>query len=164
MKTRSIFTWGVVSLLGVLCVSQVLAQKVKPTEKVKPITIFMRQKLDYSQSILEGIVLERPDLIVTNGTKLWRMSQANTWRALNNPLYTEKSTKFQDDVLVLIDSARANSNPEILEAYSRVTADCIDCHQNCRRTQFVQHNKGVAPKNDDVNKPAGIRSPGITTP
>jgi hypothetical protein len=131
MKTRFLFALGLATLVfGALAGG-----------KVSPTTIFMRQKLAYSQHIVEGIALEQYDQVITNGNRLWRMSVTNTWEVLKNPLYREKTVKFQTDVVALQDAARARNNADMLAAYAKVTSDCIDCHENFRRVQYISHQR-----------------------
>jgi len=132
MKNTQLLAWGLVGLLGASTAGTGMAQKVTPTE------IFMRQKLAYSQNIVEGIALEKYDLVVTNATKIWRMTQTNAWLSTKNIIYESKTDKFQKDVAALVDAARTKDTRVMLVAYSKVTADCVSCHQTCRREQFVQ--------------------------
>lgn len=95
----------------------------------------MRQKLAYSKNIIEGISLERQDMVLTNATKLMYMTKSNAWMELKVDGYLEQTRKFQDDVIGLGNEARARSNPGMLKAYAKVTGGCIECHQAYRSAQ-----------------------------
>jgi hypothetical protein len=97
--------------------------------------IFMRQKLGYSEKIVEGITLENYSLVISNGVQLRLMTQSNIWMELKNPAYLEKTDHFQADVTAMLDAAGASNTPVLLKAYTRVTADCVDCHQTLRIEQ-----------------------------
>lgn len=104
----------------------------------KPMTtlqIFMRQKLGYSGKIVEGITLENYSLVISNGVQLRLMTQSNAWVEVKHPAYLEKTDHFQGDVTAMLDAAGASNTPALLKAYSRVTADCVDCHQTFRPEQ-----------------------------
>src|SRR4030095_9035981 len=59
---------------------------------------FMRQKLGCSQGVVEGLVLERFDLITTNAAIIRSMDLTNTFLMLKNPLYLRNITNFQAKV------------------------------------------------------------------
>jgi len=97
--------------------------------------IFMRQKLGYSEKIVEGVTLENYSLVISNGVQLRLMTQSNAWAEVKHPAYLEKTDHFQADVTAMVDAARGSNTPALLKAYTRVTADCVDCHQSLRAEQ-----------------------------
>lgn len=99
--------------------------------------IFMRQKLGYSEKLIEGITLENYSLIISNGERLWSMTQSNTWVRAKFPEYALKTDHYKADVMAMLDAARATNTVEVLKAYARVTADCVDCHQTFRPSQHA---------------------------
>jgi cytochrome c556 len=96
---------------------------------------FMRQKLTYSQSILEGLTLEKFDLIRTNATLMRNMTFTNTFVVLQNPDYLERVKSFQGSVDSLIDAAGRENVDAATAAFTRVTRNCVDCHKYFRREQ-----------------------------
>ena len=140
MKAKRIIGWGLLALSGLLCSLPARA------DKRGPLISFMRQKLGYSQSVIEGITLERYNVVITNSMKLFKMSQATAWRTVNHPEYLQKTEKFQAEVIKLIDAAKAKDTPEMLAAYGRVTASCVDCHHMTRRDQFAPIPPAVSDK------------------
>jgi len=104
-------------------------------KKMTTMQIFMRQKLGYSEKIVEGITLENYSLVISNAVQLRLMTQSNIWMELKNPAYLEKTDHFQADVTAMLDAAGASNTPVLLKAYTRVTADCVDCHQTLRIEQ-----------------------------
>ncbi|HZQ45768.1 MAG TPA: cytochrome c, partial [Verrucomicrobiae bacterium] len=107
--------------------------------KPSSMAIFMRQKLGYSQKIIEGITLENYDMVNTNAIHIWTMAQKSIFQVFKNPVYAEKTSTFQSDIAVLMEAARAKNTADVLKAYMKVTSDCVDCHQNFRRDQFVRN-------------------------
>jgi len=95
----------------------------------------MRQKLGYSEKIVEGITLENYSLVISNAAQLRIMTQSNAWMEVKHPVYLEKTDHFQADVTTMLDAARATNTPALLQAYTQVTADCVDCHQTFRSEQ-----------------------------
>src|SRR5947207_8871200 len=75
-------------------------------EKQRPTKAFMRQKLVYSQGILEGLTLEKYDLVITNATLLRNMNFTNAFTKSADPFYAKSLTDFQTRVDVVIKGAR----------------------------------------------------------
>ena len=71
---------------------------------------FMRQKLSYSQNIVEGLALGNQEMVITNAAKLMYMTKSNAWMQVKVSGYLEQTRKFQDDVIVLGNEARARNN------------------------------------------------------
>jgi hypothetical protein len=104
---------------------------------------FMRQKLGYTQGVLEGITLEKYELIITNAALLRNMSQTNAFYVLKNAEYLQRITNFQSSVDALSEAARAGNQDRAAGAYSRVMQSCIECHKYFRRDQFVKRHSAT---------------------
>jgi hypothetical protein len=109
-----------------------LAQGTHPTRD------FMRLKLSYNQGIIEGITLEKYDLVITNAVSLRNMNLTNAYLALKNPYYVENMTNFQAKVDGLVKAARGKNLEKSTESYSEVVSSCVACHKLFRRDQFLQ--------------------------
>jgi hypothetical protein len=140
MKREYVRNGQIGLVMVVLSLSQVggLAQREHPTQP------FMRLKLNYSQGILEGITLEKYDLIVSNATLLRNMSLTNAFLAMKSPDYLNNITHFQSRVDSLIKAAKEKSLENSTEAYSQVVSSCVACHKQFRREQFLKN--GFVPK------------------
>ena len=106
---------------------------------------FMRKKLIYASGILEGITLEKFDLVTTNAAALRDMSQTNAFLLLKNPTYLALSTNFQVNVDALTEAARAKNLPAATAAYQRMTESCVECHKTFRREQFMMDRSQPPP-------------------
>jgi hypothetical protein len=113
--------------LALTLVGQALAQK--ESKKSGRMDTFMRQKLAYSQLILEGLTLEKYGLIVTNGQRLWNMGRDNLWQQVDTEEYRQQSQKFRDNVLALIEAGRDKKLDAAREAYAKTLQSCYDCHK-----------------------------------
>src|SRR5688572_25268342 len=60
-----------------------------------PLRKFMREKLEISGTILEGLTTEDYELIEAGAKRLATMSQAEQWRMSNDALYRQYSSEFQ---------------------------------------------------------------------
>jgi cytochrome c556 len=93
---------------------------------------FMRDKLELSQSVLEGLATEDYDLIIAKGTKLSAMSKEADWRVFENPDYDQQSVIFRRHVDSLVKTAKGKDVDAATLAYVRVTMSCVDCHKLVR--------------------------------
>lgn len=109
------------------------------TNSTAQLRAFMRDKLSYSQNIVEGLTLEKYDQISTNAFKLRLMTQDAEWRSiLKNQDFEEKTKAFQKLTVQLMDAARAKNTPDALKSYNNMIQSCVDCHDEFRRSQHVQ--------------------------
>ena len=93
---------------------------------------FMRDKLELSQRVLEGIVTEDYDLIITKGSKLSAMTKEADWRLFENPNYEQQSATFRRHVDSLVKAAKNKDSDAATLAYVRITMSCVDCHKLVR--------------------------------
>jgi hypothetical protein len=123
----------------------------------KPNQLFMRQKLTFAQGVLEGITLEKFDLVITNAAKLRDMSQTNAFVLLGNLDYQTCRTNFQTSVDALTAAAKEQNHQKTIEAYMKMTQSCFDCHKTFRREQFVKahlaNNRLENPNPPEPNQP-----------
>jgi len=116
----------------------------------------MRLKLTYAQGVLEGITLEKYDLIITNAAKLRDMSQTNAFVLVGNPDYQTCRTNFQLSVDALTTAAKEQNSQKATEAYMKMAQSCFDCHKTFRREQFVRglsNNRLENPNPPERNQP-----------
>lgn len=103
---------------------------------------FMRQKLVYSQGILEGLALEKFDLVSKNALQLKRMSQSNLWFRMKHPDYMTHTTNFQMSVDALYAAALDKNLNDASDAYMKVAKNCVECH---RVVRLDQHRRALQP-------------------
>jgi hypothetical protein len=128
-------------VLLTLILSAVASIAGEPAQKLRPTQPFMRHKLDYARGILEGLTLERFDLVVTNATWLRSMAVTNSFFMLGNQGYKAAATNFQIRVDALLDAAKEKNSEAATEAYTRVTRGCVECHRQYRIEQFRRDEK-----------------------
>ena len=93
---------------------------------------FMRDKLELSQRVLEGLATEDYDLIIAKGTRLSAMTKEADWRLFENPDYDQQSVTFRRHVNSLVKAAKDKNLDAATLAYVRVTMSCVDCHKLVR--------------------------------
>jgi hypothetical protein len=102
---------------------------------------FMRQKLTCSQGIVEGLALEKFDLIKTNAAIIRNMNLTNAFLSLKNPFYLQGIADFQARVDELTKAANEKDVDKAAAAYSEVVNSCVACHKQFRRDQVMNGAK-----------------------
>jgi hypothetical protein len=96
---------------------------------------FMRQKLEFSKLILEGLTLENYDSIGRNARALKRLSEASEWEVPTIPNAVDYVT-FTGEFQRLCDELVAKSKEKNIDgatlAYLRLTMSCVNCHKYVR--------------------------------
>lgn len=126
MKRKYLTLAAVGVVLFTLCIDAAQERKSRATKE------FMREKLEHSQRILEGLALEDFDLIIAKSKKLSAMSQEATWQVFDNPDYAQQSVEFRKNVDALTRAAERKNLDSATLAYMRVTMSCVDCHKLVR--------------------------------
>lgn len=96
---------------------------------------FMRNKLVYSQAILEGMALEKYDLMSKNAIRLREMTSSNLWYSARQPDYMLLTTNYQKNVDALYMAAVDKNLDRVTDAYTAVARSCVDCHRLVRSEQ-----------------------------
>ena len=126
MKTRIALIAVAVILVGSLTAAIAQSKRERAAKE------FMRDKLELSQRVLEGIVTEDYDLIIARGTKLSAMTKEADWRLFENPNYDQQSVTFRRHVDSLVKAAKNKDSDAATLAYVRMTMSCVDCHKLVR--------------------------------
>lgn len=95
---------------------------------------FMRQKLDASNKILEGLVTDNLAAVGEGADALMQMSSEAKWRVSNDVLYRRYSTEFISAVGELKDTAQAGNADGAALAWMSATMRCLKCHEWVRNT------------------------------
>ena len=139
MKTRLFLVF--LALLVAASASMTLAQ----SKRNRAAKEFMRDKLELSQRVLEGLALEDYDLISAKATKLGAMSREADWRVYENPDYDQQSIIFRRQVNALVKAARDKDLDAATLAYVRMTMSCVDCHKLVRGKLVAKADVGLFP-------------------
>src|SRR5580765_3085405 len=99
MKTKLLL------LTVILAVAAGLSVAVAQSKRNRAAKEFMRDKLELSQRVLEGLATEDYDLIIAKGTRLSAMSKETDWRVFENPDYDQQSVIFRQNVDSLVKAA-----------------------------------------------------------
>ena len=99
---------------------------------------FMRLKLDHSQKVLEGIVLEDYEMISKNAQKLSLLSQASNWQVLQTEEYLQHSGEFRRAADAVSAAAKEKNIDGATLAYMEMTLKCVNCHKYVRDSRQVR--------------------------
>jgi hypothetical protein len=119
-----------VIVIGVLAIG--LSLSLAQSKRSRAAKEFMRDKLELSQKVLEGVATEDWDLVIGKGTRLSAMTQEADWRVFENPNYDAQSKAFKQHVDSLVKAARKKDLDAATLAYVRMTISCVDCHKAVR--------------------------------
>lgn len=116
---------------------QTYAQVVKPAAQKKAkkpaakpgLGPFMRQKLEASNDILEGLVTDNMELVGRGSDQLLKLGKAEQWRITNDPTYARFSKDFERVVERLKDKSKNSTADGAALAWLDVTMSCIECHE-----------------------------------
>ena len=139
MNRQGFVTMAIAAWIAMGSFSLALGQTTRPTRA------FMRQKIVYAQGLLEGVTLEKFDLVLTNAAPLRDMSHTNAFLLLKNPDYLQRITNFQVSVDALIRAAKEKDLDRTTRAYSGVTESCVNCHKYFRREQMIKRGVPGSP-------------------
>lgn len=121
------------SLTATVLAVSLFAAETQPRRAVTQ--VFMRQKLAWSQGTLEGLTLEKFDLVSRNAIRMRDMTHSNHWLVLKQPDYLAHTTNYQKSVDALYMAAVDKNLEAATEAYAKVMRNCVDCHRLVRIQQ-----------------------------
>lgn len=109
-------------------------QEARPTKEQ---SIFMRRKLDASNQILEGLLIEDSGLVVKGAKGLLEMSNAEAWQVRNDVMYKQFSTEFQQSAKKLVEAAEKENFDGAALRWIDTTLKCIECHKFVRGARIA---------------------------
>ncbi len=123
-------------LMAIACAFKTASMASQPTPK-RTRAEFMRQKLDFSKEVLEGLVLEQYDTITKSAKALKKLSEAAEWEVPTIPnatdyvMLTSEFQRYADD---LVKQAKDKNVDGATIAYFKLTTTCVQCHKYIRNT------------------------------
>jgi hypothetical protein len=96
---------------------------------------FMRQKLEFSKDVLEGLSLEQFATIERSAKALKKLSEASEWEVPTIPNATDYvaiTTEFQRSCDDLLKQAKARNIDGATLSYLKLTMTCVQCHKFVR--------------------------------
>lgn len=106
----------------------------KQDEPRKGLSKFMRQKLEASSTVLEGLCTEDLGLVSKGSKVLLQMSHEERWRVSADMLYRRYSNEFSSAVEELLKESEDQDMDGTSLAWVNVTMKCLKCHEWVRNT------------------------------
>jgi hypothetical protein len=95
----------------------------------------MKKKLGHSQKVLEGIALNKYDMIAANAKELIQISKAVEWRVVKSPQYEIFSNDFRRACEAMILASKEKNIDGAALAYVDLTLTCVRCHKHVREVR-----------------------------
>lgn len=121
------------TLAAAVLACSLVAAEIKP--KRAETQTFMRMKLAWSHAALEGLTLEKFDVVSQNAIRMRNMTQSNQWFTMKQPDYMAHTTNYQQSVEELYLAAVDKNLEAATEAYTKVARHCVECHRLVRSEQ-----------------------------
>jgi hypothetical protein len=129
------WTFALVVLALLLGIPTLSGHGGEPKKDDKQLHDLMRQKLEASQKVLEGIALNDFDRIGKQADELTAISKRAEWRVLKTPKYELYSNDFQRIAGDLAKSAKDKNIDAAALNYVDLTLTCVKCHKYVRETR-----------------------------
>jgi hypothetical protein len=113
----------------------------KQNEPEHALQRFMRQKLQASNLILEGLCTENLKMVSEGSDTLMKMSREEHWRVSNDMMYRRYSEQFVSAVEELKHEADDLDMNGASTAWVDVTMKCLRCHEWVRNTVVADADK-----------------------
>jgi cytochrome c556 len=99
----------------------------------------MREKLRYSQDLLEGLMTTNFPLITRSEESLAAIAKLPAWAILKTPEYERYTQAFLGSTQKLRDAAAARSTDEAFAAYTALTTSCYQCHKYIKGQRIARN-------------------------
>jgi hypothetical protein len=113
----------------------------KKDEPVGSLHRFMRQKMQASNLILEGLCMDDLKAVAMGTHTLLKMPSEARWRVSNDMMYRRYSNEFVQAVEELQKEAEENDIDSASMAWVNVTMKCMKCHKWVRNTVLAESSR-----------------------
>jgi hypothetical protein len=98
----------------------------------------MREKLRYSQDLLEGLMTSNSAELVKASDALIETTKLPAWAILETPEYERYSSAFLRATLKLRQAAQQRHSDDAFKAYLEVNTSCYQCHQYMKGQRYAR--------------------------
>ena len=116
----------------------VLAGGPSPVAQTRQLNRVMREKLEHSKNILEGLVTSNWQQIERESIEIAKATQDPAWTVLRMPEYARHSDAFIRATESLIDAARRHDLESASLGYMSLTTSCVSCHRYVARARLAR--------------------------
>jgi len=107
--------------------------------KKTPLQLFMRKKLEATQKVMEGLVVEDYEMIAQGAKQLKAISAAADFVVVKEAMYTQHADEFRRVVDRLEKQAKEKRLDGAALANMDLTLSCIECHRFVRSTLITNN-------------------------
>ena len=97
----------------------------------------MREKLLYSQQLLDSVVTSRWAQLEQQAMALRKLTDQPAWMVLRSPEYARQTTRFTRALDDLVEAARRRDLDATPAAYTAMTMSCVECHRQVARMRMA---------------------------
>ena len=101
-------------------------------DRKNPVELSMRQKLDATSKVLEGLAIEDKELVHEGAKVLTDLSKAEVWQVLTDADYREYTQTFRSSIKRLDEAAQKSEFASAQLEWLDATKRCFDCHNHVR--------------------------------
>jgi hypothetical protein len=116
--------------------SPLLAGHARQSPQTK-VAELMRKKLQQSQKVLEGLVLNDFDKIVQHADELILISKETEFKVMKTPKYELYTDEFRRNAEELVKKAKDKNIDGATLAYMELTLTCVRCHKHTREVRMT---------------------------
>ncbi len=125
----------IVTVFAVWCLCAVIAT---PASGQTPaLKSLMREKLSYSQQLLDSVVTSRWAQLEQQATALRKLTDRSAWMVLQSPEYARQTVRFTRALDDLVEAARRRDLDATPVAYTAMTMSCVQCHRQVARMRMA---------------------------
>jgi len=123
--------WFQIALAAVIALALVPASVGQQEKQEKP-SVWMKLKLNYSQSILSGLAKAEFDVMGENARSMKTLTQIERWVRRSEPGYQTQLMifRFANEELIRLSDAKNLEGAAL--AFSQLTLSCVNCHKQIR--------------------------------
>ncbi|MFO0921421.1 MAG: hypothetical protein U0905_02900 [Pirellulales bacterium] len=121
-----------VMILGIALFTGWQSMAQNPQTKSDKLKQFMRQKLEHSKGLLEGITLNEADKIAQHSKALSLLSMESSWNVLTTEKYIEMSSSFRKAADAINKAGKEEDYDRAALSYFDLTLRCMECHKYMR--------------------------------
>lgn len=127
--------WVVLTCIGALLAAGLAISLPADEPPAKHGSVIMRNKLEHSQRILEGLANEDFEMIRHNAKIMSLFTQLEGWYRGSDPRYDAQLSLFRFANNELIRTAQDKNLDGAALAYTQLTISCVNCHRLVREKQ-----------------------------
>jgi hypothetical protein len=110
----------------------------EPSKEKDKVSGLMKQKLEHSQKVLEGLAVNDFKAITEHAEELIAISKEAEWKVLKTPQYEIYSNDFRRTAAELVKNARDKNLDGAALNYVELTLTCVKCHEHVREVKWAK--------------------------